>query len=305
MVKQFRLSCGVCLALLACLVPWALAAQPGPPPSAGGQGTPSPGAPGQPTARPAVPVAPPNYVVGANDRLQITVWNQEDISGEYVVSGDGSFTFPLVGRVAAAGLTLVQLEAELKRLLSAGYFRNPQVTAAVTEYRSKQVFVMGALRAPGTYPLTGEMTLIEALARAGSTSAEAADHAFIIRTPSAEGPVLPGEDASATVTRIDLRALDGGQLPAAVAIQDRDTIFVPRASNVYVYGQVRNPGSYPIGQDTTVRQALSLAGGASDFGAVNRIRVLRLENGTEREIKVELNDVLKPGDTLVVPERFF
>ena len=72
-----------------------------------------------------------------------------------------------------------------------------------------------------------------------------------------------------------------------------------------MYGQVRTPGSYPIGQETTVRQALSLAGGVSEFGAANRVRVLRVENGKEREIKVELNDIVKPGDTIVVPERYF
>jgi polysaccharide export outer membrane protein len=254
---------------------------------------------------PALASVPPNYVIGANDRLRITVWNQENISGEYAVSGDGSFTFPLIGRVAAGGLTLVKLEAELKRLLAAGYFKNPQVTAAVLEYRSKQIFVMGALRSPGAYPLTGDMTLVEVLARAGSTTADAADHAFIIRSANAEGPVLPGQDESASVTRIDLREFNDGQLSTVVMVHDGDTIFIPRASTVYVYGQVRNPGVFSIGQETTVRQALSLAGGVSEFGAANRVKVLRVENGKEREIKVELNDLVKPGDTIVVPERYF
>jgi polysaccharide export outer membrane protein len=117
--------------------------------------------------------------------------------------------------------------------------------------------------------------------------------------------VLPGEDASASVTRLDLREFNNGQLSSVVMVRDGDTIFVPRASIVYVSGQVRNPGSYPIGQTTTVRQALSLAGGVSEFGAANRVRVLRVENGKEREIKVELNAIVKPGDTIVVPERFF
>ena len=85
------------------------------------------------TAATPIVIASPNYEVGPNDRLRITVWNQEDVSGEYVVSGDGSFTFPLIGRVTAAGLTLSKLEAELKQLLAAGFFRNPQVTAAVIE----------------------------------------------------------------------------------------------------------------------------------------------------------------------------
>ena len=247
----------------------------------------------------------PNYVVGPNDRLRITVWNQEDVSGEYVVSADGSFTFPLVGRVVAAGLTLAKLEAELKSILAAGFYRNPQVTAAVVEYRSQRIFMMGAVRQPGAVALTGEMTLMEALARAGSTTPDAADHVFILHSSNAQGPILPGQDASASVKRIDLRELNAGQLPATVVVQDGDTVYVPPKLNVYVSGQVRNPGAYPVGQETTVRQVLSLAGGPSEFGAANRVKVLRVENGKEIEIKVELNDLVKPGDTVVVPERFF
>ena len=246
-----------------------------------------------------------NYVVGPGDRLKVLVWNQENISGEYVVAGDGSFSFPLIGRVAVAGLTVGKLETELRRLLSDGFFRDPQVTASVVEYRSKRVFVMGALRQPGTYPLTREMTLIEALSSAGSATPDAADHAFIIRSNSAQGPVLPGEDASAHVIRVDLRSLDSGQRSPGATLHDGDTVYVPRAAAVFVYGEVRRPGSYPISQDTTVRQALALAGGLTEFGAAGRIRILRFVDGTEQEIRVKLNDPVRGGDTVVVPERFF
>src|SRR5581483_4203856 len=78
-----------------------------------------------------------NYVIGPGDRLRVTVWNQDNVSGEYAVGGDGSFTFPLIGRVAASGLTIGGLEAALKSRLEAGFFRNPQLTIAVIEYRSK------------------------------------------------------------------------------------------------------------------------------------------------------------------------
>jgi polysaccharide export outer membrane protein len=260
--------------------------------------------PGQPSAEPTVN-ASPNYVVGPNDRLRITVWNQTNVSGDYVVSGDGSFTFPLIGRVEAGGLTLASIEAELRDMLAAGFFKNPQVTVAVLDYRSKQVFVLGALRNPGAYPILGEMSLTEALARAGSTANDAADHALIIRPRVAHGPVLPGQDDAATMIRVDLRQLNEGQLPSDVTVRDGDTVFVPRVSSIYVYGQVKNPGAFPIGQSTTVRQALSLAGGAAEFGAVNRVKILRFENGQRREIKVDLDDLVKAGDTIVVPERFF
>lgn len=246
-----------------------------------------------------------NYVIGPGDRLRILVWNQENISGEYVVAGDGSFTFPLVGRVSASGLTAGRLEAELRRMLADGFFRDPQVTATVLEYRSKRVFVMGALRQPGTYPLTREMTLTEALSSAGSTTADAADHAFIIRSPHAEGPVLPGEDASAEVIKVDLRRLDAGQLSSVATMHDGDTVYVPRAASVFVYGEVQRPGAYPIGQDTTVRQAIALAGGLTEFGSTGRVRILRLVGGVEQEIRVKLHDPVRAGDTVVVPERFF
>jgi polysaccharide export outer membrane protein len=68
---------------------------------------------------------------------------------------------------------------------------------------------------------------------------------------------------------------------------------------------VRSPGAYAVGRDTTVLQALSLAGGATEFGALNRVRVVRTVGGDERELKVRLSDLVQAGDTIVVPERFF
>jgi len=250
------------------------------------------------------PVVDSNYVIGSGDRLRIAVWNQANVSGDYAVDGDGAFTFPLIGRVVANGLTATKLEGELRRRLADGYYKNPQVTVAVVEYRSQRVYVMGAVRNPGTHPLTGTMTMMEALSRAGSTTGEAADQVLIIRTPHAEGPVLPGQDATASVIRVDLRRLNGGQATDAT-LQDGDTIYVPRAATIYVYGEVRRPGNYPIPDGTTVRQVLSLAGGLTEFGANNRIHILRTVKGKEMELKVELNDRVQSGDTVVVPERYF
>ena len=85
--------------------------------------------------------------------------------GKYTVEADGTFTFPLIGRVKAGGLTLRSVEEALRKELSNGFFKNPQVSVAVEQYRSQRVFVVGEVRMPGTYPLTGDTTLIEALAR--------------------------------------------------------------------------------------------------------------------------------------------
>ena len=135
----------------------------------------------------------PDYTVGAQDVLTVTVYDQADLSGKFKVEADGAFTFPLVGRVPAAGQTLHTIEAELTKRLSDGYLKNPQVTVAVESYQSQRIFILGEVRAPGSYTLSGDMTLIEALSRAGSTTPAASDQILIVRPApgKATGPTLP------------------------------------------------------------------------------------------------------------------
>ena len=250
---------------------------------------------------------PTTYLVGPHDVLTITSFDQEDLSGKYQVDADGTFTFPLIGRVKAGGLTLRDVETELKRLLKDGYFKNPQIAVAVETYKSQKVHIVGEVRNPGTYPLTGDMNLIEAIARAGSTMPTASGEALIVRSRAGKavsGPVMP-DTQNTDVTNVDLKELQSGALSKNVSLRDGDTIFVPRAESVYVFGQVKNPGAYPVQRSTTVLQALSLAGGVTERGATGRIKIVRVENGKTVEIKVKLTDMVRPGDTIMVPERFF
>jgi polysaccharide export outer membrane protein len=263
------------------------------------------------------PLAQPDYVVGPQDVLTITLWEQPDLSGKFTVEADGTFTFPLVGRLKGGGLTLRQVESELEDRLSQGYFTNPQLSVAIEEYRSQRIFVVGEVRTPGPYPLSREMTLIEALARAGSTTESAASHVVIVRPAAGRavaGALVPGQadysdaDKSAKqpeIHRIDLNNLQSGALAGTVMLRDGDTVFVPKADTIFVFGQVRNPGVYPLAADTTVLQALSLAGGLTDRGSTRRIKVVRLINGKKQEVDVKLTDLVKPGDTIVISERFF
>jgi polysaccharide biosynthesis/export protein len=246
-----------------------------------------------------------DYIVGPQDVLAVTVFGS-DISGKYTVEADGTFTFALIGRVEAAGKTSRDLEAELKKRLADGYYRNPQVSVAVEQYRSQQIFVVGEVRAPGAYPLTGNMTLIEALARAGSATPAASGEALIVHPQAGRrGPLLPGQDKEAAVIRVDVKALQSGALLQNYPLLDGDTIFLPTADIIYVSGQVKNPGALPIKAGTTVLQALSLAGGITDRGSSSRIRVTRIVGGKKEDIKVKLSDLVEPGDTLIIPERFF
>lgn len=248
-----------------------------------------------------------DYVIGPQDILTITSFDQDTLSGKYPVDTDGTFTFPLVGRVKAGGLTLRALESELERLLRDGFFKNPQLSVGVEIYRSQKIHVVGEIRNPGTYALTGDMSLIEAIARAGSVLPSASGEALIVRAKTGEAsaaPRLPGTE-SVDVRTIDLKALQSGAFSQNVSLKDGDTIFIPRAEAVYVFGQVRSPGAYSIQRNTTVLQALSLAGGVTDRGATGRIKIVRIESGRTIELKVKLTDVVRPGDTIMVPERFF
>jgi polysaccharide export outer membrane protein len=252
----------------------------------------------------------PDYVIGPRDVLNVTVWDQPDMTNKFTVEADGSFTFPLIGRIKAAGLTLRQFEADLKqRLLDGGFFKNPQVSVAVDQYASQRVFVVGEVRTPGAYPLTGDMTLIEALARAGSTTMTASGEVVIVHAPAgkkAVAPTLPTQPGADNAIHVDLKELQETGLAKNVGLRDGDTIFVPRAETIYVFGQVKNPGAYALQtRETTVLQALALAGGVTDRGAANRIRIARIVGGKKVEIKVkELTEMVLPGDTLIVPEKW-
>lgn len=249
-----------------------------------------------------------DYVVGPQDVLTITSYDQADLSGKFTVDADGAFTFPLIGRFKAGGLTVRQVEDDLKRRLKdEGYFKNPQVTAVVETYRSRKIFIVGEVRSPGTYTLSGNMNLVEALARAGSTLPTASSEAVIVHaSDTATGPTLPTAQDSDNIVRVDLHDLQQGVFSHNTVLRDGDTIFVPRAESVYVFGQVKNPGAYVLQQkNTTVLQALSLAGGMTDRGSTGRIQIIRMVNNEKKEIGVKLSDVVQPGDTIVVREKFF
>ena len=249
-----------------------------------------------------------DYRIGVQDILEINLFNQIALSGPYTVETDGAFSFPLIGRITAAGLTVEQLEEALRARLRAGYFRDPRVTVAVAEYRSQRVFVMGEVRSPGAYALAAGTSLIEVLALAGALTTTASGTAVVVRdagqVPQDGAATRPAGDGAETI-RVNLRDLESGDLSGNVVLRDGDTVFVPRAEVVYVFGEVRSPGSYAIQDGMTVLQALSLAGGSTEFGALNRISVMRVVDGEQVEIRVQLDDLVERDDTIRVPVKFF
>ena len=248
-----------------------------------------------------------NYTIGPRDVLLIQVFDQADLTGKFTVEADGTFSFPLVGRIKASGRTLREVEEDLRKKLADGYFRNPQVSVAVDQFKSQQIFVIGEVRNSGPVQLTGGMTLVEAIARAGSTLPSASGEVIVVRggPGSANKAVLPTESGAAEVFRASIRDLESGSLRENINLLDGDTLYVPKADTFFVFGEVKSPGSYPIQKDMTVLQALALAGGHTMHAALNRITIVRLEKGGRKEIKAKLTDLVKAGDTIKVPERYF
>ena len=262
---------------------------------------------------PATAPAQTDYNVGANDVLTIVVFGEPEFSGKYTVDQDGTFTFPQLGRVKAGGATLRGLEQELKKQLADGYLKNPQVSVSIETYRSQRILIMGEVRSPGEYQLAGETRLLAALARAGSTTPTAGQQVLVIHGRRNRGTAAPlparslvtADEADLDVTRIDLAELQAGNMGLNVILEDGDTINVPKAQSVFVSGQVKAPGAYAIEPGSTLLQVLSLAGGLTERGSDSRVRLIRTVNGKRTEVKAKLTDIVQPGDTIVVPERFF
>jgi polysaccharide export outer membrane protein len=242
-----------------------------------------------------------DYTVGPQDVLTITVFGEAEFSGKYTVEQDGTFTFPQLGRVKAGGLTLRGIEQELRQKLAGDFLRNPQVAVSIENYRSQRILILGEVRSPGEYQLTGEMTLLAALARAGSTTPAAGREAVIVRTPR---KAKPGEDVEPEILRVDLSDLQAGN-GKNITLIDGDTVNIPKAQSVFISGEVKSAGAYAVEPGMTVLQMLTLAGGLTDRGADGRIKILRIVDGKQKEVKAKLTDVVQPGDTIVVPPRFF
>jgi polysaccharide export outer membrane protein len=254
-----------------------------------------------------------DYIVGPNDVLTITVFDQPQLTGKYIVQGDGTFTFPLLGRLKAGGMTVQSLENDLRtRLVQGSFLKQPQVGISVDQYRSQQIFVMGEVRQPGSLQFTGSMSIIEALARAGSTTERAGQEVLVLHSAGQGGP--PPDTAAAieraanakdaNVVRVNLQNLQGA-LTQNVELRAGDTIFVPRAETVFVSGEIRSAGEYVVRKGMTVRQVITLAGGMTERGSARRIQIIRTVNGVDSTMSATLQDIVRAGDTVVVKPSFF
>lgn len=242
--------------------------------------------------------------IAARDQVRITVIGTEIPTGPFVVDAEGSIDYPFLGLVRVQGLNTRELAAEIGRRLVAAdvLVGSPQVTVDLQQTPNKTVTVSGAVNNRGEFLFAGELTVFNALIKAGGAAPDAGDEVLLIRAPKPGTRPAGAEEDEDDVLTLSRRQIESGEFDRTAMVEDGDRIVVSKARQVYIDGQVNRPGGYTVEGGTTLRQALSLAGGVTELGAVNRIRVLR--NGKRLE-KVDLDKtIVNPGDTITVPKRF-
>jgi polysaccharide export outer membrane protein len=246
-----------------------------------------------------------DYSIGPADLLEISIFDIPELSKiKARVASEGHITLPLVGTVQAGGKTAMELEETLKTALASKYIRNPQVSVFLLEYRSQRISVLGAVKKPGVFEVSGPRSLVDMLSMAEGLTEQADQVVFLMRkvakssppeTPgSPQQPSSDGRRAQEAIVEIDLDDLlvDGkGELN--VPLQAGDVVHVPKAGSVFVGGEVQKPGSLMIkGKTLTVDQAIIEAGGLTKVADFEGVRVFRDRGGKKKEIiEVNLNEI--------------
>jgi len=263
-------------------------------------------------AAPEVPGANlPAQPIGANDLIDISVYDAPELTRPVRVSADGFIRLPMLKqRVKALGLMPGELEnAVAKALQDEQIIVDPFVTVTVAEYNSHPISVAGAVKQPLTFQATGPVTLLEAITRAGGLAPEAGPEILVTRTQ-------PGPDGamSALVQRVLVKGLIDAADPALnIVLTGGEEIRVPESGKVYVIGNVKMPGAYPMGDGTesTVLQMLALSQGLMPFAAKEAYIYRREGNGSKNEIPIPLTKIMErkapdtpllANDILYVPD---
>jgi polysaccharide export outer membrane protein len=285
----------------------------------------------------SLPAQADDYEIGQGDVVQITVLGQAEMTGNFSVDSEGMMAFPVLGKVKASGMSTKELERKLTTLLADGYLKRPQVSVAMQEFKSQRVFVTGEVLKPGPYALKVDRSLLALVSDIGGYTPNAGHEIVVIRPPVGGGlPVLPIGGAApetpaptadaadpaapsapppaagmtfdvpgAEVFRVSVIELQSGNPERNILLLAGDTVYVPRAAQVYISGSVARPGPIRFQEGMTLLQALTVAGGVTERGSQGRAKVLRTVEGKKQEVKIKLTDPVQPEDTIIVPERFF
>jgi polysaccharide export outer membrane protein len=251
----------------------------------------------------------PAQRIGANDLIAITVYGSPELTRTLRVGADGLIRLPMVKpSIEAAGRMPAELETVIADVLKTEQLIvDPLVTVTAVEYKSRPISVMGAVRKPVTFQATGELSLLEALARAEGLSVEAGPEILVSRKGDAN-------TLDSLVRRIPVKALLGGtDSTLNVTLTGGEEIRVPQADKIFVVGNVKRPGAFGIGENagTSVMKAVAMAEGLMPYTGKQAIIYRREATGSVNELQIEFRKImdrkapdtpLLPNDVLYIPE---
>jgi polysaccharide biosynthesis/export protein len=268
-----------------------------------------------PSSRAAEPPSRPSqdnqpYRVGAGDVIRVDVAGRADASGSFSVADDGTVTIPVVGTVRVQGRTANEIRSDLSRRVSLFDRSSPVVTVTVAEYKSRKIFVLGAVLLPGIYAFAEMPTIWDAIAEAGGPLDDANLEAV---------ELIPGEGTDGRRTQvIDVgSAIRETRTDALPRLRPGDTVRVPRGSiarTIQLMGAVVHPGSLPFDQAPDLVTAVVRSGGPTGDAELDKVQVIRTNGQKITRMKVNLdryfekgdqagNPRLQPGDTVFLPHQ--
>jgi polysaccharide export outer membrane protein len=241
------------------------------------------------TAPAANSMSEDSYLLGPGDTIEVRVLGQNDFTTRARIREDGTIALPFIGDVKATGENSSAFARTVAlRLDKGGYFTKPIVNVEIVSFASRYVTVLGAVGQSGLQPVDREYHLSEILARSGGLRSDSNDE-IVIRNDA-------GEEKRLTYSSVALGLPDSDPI-----VRPGDRIFAPVAESFYIYGQVNAPGAYPTKKDLTVRNALGRAGGLTPNGSQGKVKIFR----KGQQVKLNLEEKVQPGDTIVVGERLF
>jgi polysaccharide export outer membrane protein len=250
--------------------------------------------------------------LGKDDLIGITVYDSPELTRTVRVESDGEIRLPMLQQhIQVAGLYPGDLEKAIQSaLVNEKILVDPIVTVSVVEYRSRPIYVVGAVRTPVTFQVSGTMTLLDAISQAGGLTPEAGGEILVSQQQLAADGIL-----SSQVQRIPVHGLFDEVDPSLnLKLLGGEVIRVPEAGRVYVVGNVNKPGVFPItdGSESSVLKVLALSGGLEHYTR-HMAYVYRTQDakGPRQEIPIELKKImdrkspdvpLLADDILYIPE---
>jgi len=242
-------------------------------------------------------IAAPNaeYRLGPGDIVKISVYDHPDLTTELQLNDKGAVAFPLLGEIKLLGLQYTEAEALIgDSLKKGGFINSPNVSVLISQYRSQRIAVIGEVNRSGRYALEGATGLVDLIAIAGGLNPNAGDKIIVLRGVERIEYSLNQSMKLSNEAKRNMPIING------------DVVYVPRAQQFYVYGEVNRPGVFRMEPKMTVMQALAVAGGFNPRASQRRLEIHRIDQfGAVTKVEAELSDLLVENDTIFVQESLF